>query len=64
MKTSTKNLIVGILLVLVAVFLASVIVNVALTFLAAAFKLVLIAGVALVLVAVGWVWWARIRSRD
>jgi uncharacterized protein YacL len=64
MKTSTKNLLFGILALVVAVIVASVIVNVALTFLAAAIKFALIALVALLLLGVGWVWWARIRSRD
>jgi hypothetical protein len=64
MKTSTKNLLLGILAVVIAVFVASWIVNLALAFLAAAIKFVLIAGVAIVLLAIGWVWWARSRSRD
>ncbi|SFN75081.1 hypothetical protein [Mycetocola miduiensis] len=62
MKTSTKNLLIGIVVVIVAVFLASVIVNVALAFLAAAFKLALIAFVALVLIAIGWAWLKRTRD--
>jgi uncharacterized protein YacL len=64
MKTSTKNLLFGILALVVAVIVASVIVNVALTFLAAAIKFALIALVALLLLGVGWVSWARVRSRD
>lgn len=63
MKTSTKNLLFGVLAVVVALVIASVIVNVALSFLAAVIKLVLIAGVAVVLLIVAWTWWAR-RSRD
>jgi uncharacterized protein YacL len=64
MKTSTKNIIFGVLALVIAVMIASVLVNVALTFLAAALKFALIAVVALVLLGVGWVWWARIRSRN
>lgn len=64
MKTSTKNLLLGVLAVVVAVLIASVIVNLALSFLAAVIKFVLIAGVAVVLLAVAWTWWARSRSRD
>ncbi|MET0933544.1 MAG: hypothetical protein ABWX56_07515 [Mycetocola sp.] len=64
MKTSTKNLLFGVLAVVVALVIASVIVNLALSFLAVVIKFVLIAGVALALLAVAWVWWAANRSRD
>ncbi|MET0480091.1 MAG: hypothetical protein ABWZ69_01915 [Mycetocola sp.] len=64
MKTSTKNLLIGVVVVILAILVASLIVNFALAVLAAAFKFALIAVVALVLLAVGWIWWARIRSRD
>ena len=64
MKTSTKNLLIGIVVVILALVVASWIVNVALAFLAAAIKFVLIAAVALVLLAVGGLWWARVRGRE
>ena len=64
MKTSTKNLLIGIVVVILALIVASWIVNVALAFLAATIKFVLIAAVALVLLAVGGLWWARVRGRE
>jgi hypothetical protein len=62
MKTARKNLLVGILVLVIAMVIAWAIVNIALAFLAAAIKFVLIAAVALVLLAVGWAWWARVRD--
>ena len=64
MKTSTKTLVVGIVVVILALVVATWIVNVALAFLAAAIKFVLIAAVALVLIAVVGVWWSRVRGRE
>lgn len=64
MKSSTKTLLIGIVVVILAVIVASWIVNIALAFLAAAIKFVLIAGVALVLVVVAWVWWSRARADE
>lgn len=64
MKTSTKNLVIGIIVLILAIVVASWIVNIALSFLAVAIKFLLIAVVALVLIGVGWVWWARVRARD
>lgn len=64
MKSSTKTLLIGIVVVILAVIVASWIVNIALAFLAAAIKFVLIAGVAVVLIAVAWVWWSRARADD
>ncbi|AWB85994.1 hypothetical protein [Mycetocola zhujimingii] len=62
MKTSTKNLLIGIVVVILAVVVASWIVNIALAFLAAAIKFALIALVAVVLLIVVGVWWARTRD--
>ena len=62
MKTSTKNLLIGVIVVILAVVVASFIVNIALTFLAAAFKFTLIALVAVVLLVVVGIWWARTRD--
>ncbi|MFU8945853.1 hypothetical protein ACLRGF_03880 [Mycetocola zhadangensis] len=62
MKTSTKNLLLGIVVVVLAVVVASWIVNIALTFLAVAFKFALVALVAVVLLVFVGIWWAR--SRD
>ncbi len=62
MKTSTKNLLIGIVVVILAVVVASWIVNFALSFIAVAFKFALVALVAIVLLIVVGIWWAR--SRD
>ena len=62
MKTSTKNLLIGIIVVILAVVVASWIVNFALSFIAVAFKFALVALVAIVLLIVVGIWWAR--SRD
>jgi uncharacterized protein YacL len=62
MKTSTKNLLIGIVVVVLAVVVASWIVNIALTFLAVAFKFALVALVAVVLLVFVGIWWARTRD--
>ncbi|MCP2031906.1 uncharacterized protein YacL [Okibacterium sp. HSC-33S16] len=62
MKTSTKNLLIGIVVVILAVVVASWIVNIALTFLAVAIKFALVALVAVVLLVVVGIWWARTRD--
>jgi hypothetical protein len=64
MRTSTKTLVVGIVVVILALVVATWIVNVALAFLAAAIKFGLIAVVALVLIVVVGVWWSRVRGRE
>ena len=64
MKSSTKTLIIGIVVVILAVIVASWIVNIALAFLGAVIKFVLIAGVALVLIVAAWAWWSRSRAND
>lgn len=64
MKSSTKTLIIGIVVVVLAVIVASWIVNIALAFLGALIKFVLIAGVAVVLIVAAWAWWSRSRAND
>lgn len=64
MKTSTKSLLIGIGVVVLAVIVASWVVNIALAALAAIIKVALIVGVAVVLLVVAWIWWARARAND